>query len=308
MNEIMRRKIIYIYNPISGTRSKDALLKKIEIASKEKHLQFEFFVADPKGEYGLLRKKIKQEKVTDIVIIGGDGTVNQITNALRNCNVRFGIIPAGSGNGLAYTAGIPKNKNRALQMIFDESAKKTDAFMINNYYSCMLSGLGFDAAVAHEFALHPKRGLTTYIQQTFLQFLKAPTYRFEIITRGHSFFTDAYFISIANSNQFGNNVTIAPKAKLNDGLLDIVIVQKMHKARLAFAVLKQIRGNNDLHLYTGNNSGKAVLYFQTAALTIKNLNHAPLHVDGDPYETAAEFKIEILKDSFELIRPQNKIY
>ncbi|MEP6683739.1 MAG: YegS/Rv2252/BmrU family lipid kinase [Parafilimonas sp.] len=303
MSEIMRRKIIYIYNPISGTKSKDALLKKIEIATKEKHLPFEFFIANPKGEYDVLRKKIKYEKITDVVIIGGDGTVNQITNALRNCDVRFGIIPAGSGNGLAFTAGIPKNKNHALQMIFNESSKKTDAFMINNYYSCMLSGLGFDAAVAHEFAQHPKRGLTTYIKQTLLHFLKARTYRFEIIMGGNSFFTNAYFISIANSNQFGNNVTIAPKAKLNDGLLDIVIVQRMHKARLAFAVLKQIRGNNDLHLYPADNSGKAVLYFQTAALTIRNLDNAPLHVDGDPYETAEEFKIELLKDSFDLIRP-----
>lgn len=303
MNDIMRRKIIYVYNPISGTKSKNALLKQIETVTKAKQLQFEFFVANANGEYDLLREKIRKEKITDVVIIGGDGTVNQITSALRNCNVHFGIIPAGSGNGLAYTAGIPKNKNLALQMIFDQNAKKTDAFMINNYYSCMLSGLGFDAAVAHQFSLHPKRGLATYIQQTFLHFLKAHTYRFEIIMDDHSFFTDAYFISIANSNQFGNNVTIAPKAKLNDGLLDIVIVQKMHKARLAFAVLKQVRGNNGLNIYPDDISGKAVLYFQTAALTIKNLSNAPLHVDGDPYETAKEFKIEILRDSFELIRP-----
>ena len=77
----------------------------------------------------------------------------------------------------------------------------------------------------------------------------------------------------------------------------------MHKARLAFAVLKQILGNNKLQLITENNSEKAVLYFQTDTLTIRNLKHAPLHIDGDPYKTADEFNIEILKDSFELIRP-----
>ena len=167
----------------------------------------------------------------------------------------------------------------------------------------MLSGVGFDATIAHKFAELPSRGLSTYIQQTLLHFLKAGTYNFEIIIDDQSFFTDAYFISIANGNQFGNNVTIAPKAKLNDGLLDIVIVQKMNKAKLAFAVLKQIRGNNELQFFTEDNSEKAVIYFQTAALTIRNLQHAPLHIDGDPYETADEFKIEILKDSFELIRP-----
>ncbi|HEY2727804.1 MAG TPA: diacylglycerol kinase family protein [Parafilimonas sp.] len=299
----MSRKIIYVYNPISGTKRKEALLKKIESATKAKQLNFEFLTANPNGDYELLKKKIQREKITDVVIIGGDGTISQVTGALRNCDVRFGIIPAGSGNGLAYTAAIPGNTSHALQMIFNQSSKKTDAFLINSYYACMLSGLGFDATIAHKFAAHPNRGLVTYAQQTLLHFFKATTYRFEIIMCDYSFFTDAYFISIANSNQFGNNVTIAPKAKLNDGLLDIVIVQKMHKAKLVFAVLKQIRGNNNLQLFTEDNSKTGVLYFQTDALTIRNLKHAPLHIDGDPYETADEFKIEIIKNSFELIRP-----
>ena len=136
-----------------------------------------------------------------------------------------------------------------------------------------------------------------------LHFFKASTYPFEIILDDHSFLTDAYFISIANSNQFGNKFTIAPKAKLNDGLLDIVIVQKMNKAKLALSVLKQVRGNYKLQRFVKGDTERAILYFQTAALTIKNLKNAPLHVDGDPYQTSDEFKIEILKDSFELIRP-----
>jgi len=303
MNEMLTRKIIYVFNPISGTKRKDALLKKIETATKEKNLHSEFFTASPKGDYELLKRKIKQEKITDVVIVGGDGTVNQVTGALRNFNVRFGIIPAGSGNGLAYTAGIPKNANRALQMIFNHDSKKTDAFLINNYYACMLSGLGFDASVAHKFAELPKRGLRTYIQQSVLHFFKAKTYRFEIITENYSFFTDAYFISIANSNQFGNNVTIAPQASLNDGLLDIVVVQKMHKARLPFAVLQQIRGNNKLQQMVEDMSQKNILYFQTPCVLVRNFKHAPFHIDGEPVETSNEFKASIIKDCFKLIRP-----
>ena len=136
MNEIAKRKIIYVYNPISGTKAKNVLLKTIAKATKEKNLHFEFVTADVKGNYEALQKKIKQEKITDVVIIGGDGTINQVTGALRNCNIKFGIIPAGSGNGLAYTAGIPKNIHRALQILFNETPKKTDAFFINNYYAC----------------------------------------------------------------------------------------------------------------------------------------------------------------------------
>ena len=145
--------------------------------------------------------------------------------------------------------------------------------------------------------------MVTYVQQSLLHFFKATTYKFEIITNDFSFFTDAYFISIANSNQFGNNVTIAPKAKLNDGLLDIVIVQKMHKAKLPFAVLKQVRGYNKLNSVTEKNMERSVLYFQTEKLTIKNLKLAPLHIDGDPYQTAGIFNIEVIKDSFELLQP-----
>ena len=298
----MSRKIIYVYNPISGKATKAALIKKIERITRSQNLWFEFLTTNESGDYSLLRKRIENEKITDVIIVGGDGTVNQVTNSLRGCDVRFGIIPAGSGNGLAYAAGIPKNINGALQVIFKQGSKKTDAFMVGNHYACMLSGLGFDAAIAHAFAIHPKRGLITYVQQTLLHFFKAPVYRFEIIMDKYSFFTDAYFISIANSNQFGNNVTIAPKAKLNDGLLDIVIVQKTNKAKMLLAVLKQINGINNLQEVAKNISGKTILYFQTDALTIRNLNHAPLHIDGDPGKTADEFKIEILKDCFDLLQ------
>ena len=299
----MSRKIIYLVNPISGTAKKDALIKQIAKISTAKKLHFEFVPTNASGDYDFLKDKIAAEKITDVIIIGGDGTVNQVTNSLRNCKIKFGIIPYGSGNGLAFAAGIPKNSLKALDLIFKGVANPVDAFMVNKEYSCMLSGLGFDAKVAHEFAAQTKRGLLTYTQQSLLHFFKAQPYQFEIVLDNFSFFTDAFFISIANSNQFGNNVTIAPKANLNDGLLDVVIVQKMNKAKLPFAVLKQIRGNNKLQQLVEDISKKAILYFQIPALTIRNLKHAPLHIDGEPRNTENEFKIEIIKDCFELIQP-----
>jgi len=120
---------------------------------------------------------------------------------------------------------------------------------------------------------------------------------------GFSFYTDAYFISIANSNQFGNNFTIAPNASLDDGLLDIVIVQKMNKAKLPFAILRQIRGNNKLQELVDDMSQKNILYFQTPSLTIRNLKHAPFHVDGEPAETRDEYKVELIRRCFKLLQP-----
>lgn len=295
------RKIIYLVNPKSGTQKKQLILNLIEKETKANNIPFEILHTNAEGNYEFIKDKIELEGITDIVMIGGDGTVNQVTNALKTCNVNFGIIPVGSGNGLARAAHIPMKLKSSLALIFSGEAKYIDAFKINNHYSCMLSGVGFDAQVAHDFSAKASRGLMTYTQQSLIHFFKAQPYLFEVIIDDFSFFTDAFFISIANSNQFGNNFTIAPKAKLSDGLLDIVIVQKMSKAKLPFAILQQMRGNNKLQNLVEEITQKNVLYFQTPTIKIKNLKLAPLHIDGEPYSTADEFSIEIIKDCFKLI-------
>lgn len=297
------RKINFLVNPISGNTKKDEILRLVHTEMQGKDIPFEFIFTNAAGNYDFVKDKIEQEGVTDIIMIGGDGTVNQVVSALRNSKVKFGIIPVGSGNGLALAAGIPKKPIDAIQLMLKGEASFVDAFLINNEFSCMLSGVGFDAQVAHDFSNKASRGLMTYTQQSLINYFKAHPYQFEIILENFSFFTDAYFISIANSNQFGNNFTIAPKASLNDGLLDIVVVQKMNKAKMPFAILKQIRGNNKLIELVENLSKSNILYFQTNALTIKNNKHAPFHIDGEPRETAAEFNIEIIPNCFQLIQP-----
>jgi diacylglycerol kinase family enzyme len=210
----------------------------------------------------------------------------------------------GSGNGLALAARIPTKPELALSLIFDGKSKPIDAFMVNEHYSCMLSGIGFDAQVAHDFASKASRGLLTYTQQSIINYFRANPYQFEIKLDNFSFFSEAFFISIANSNQFGNNFKIAPQASLHDGMLDIVIVQKMNKAKLPFAILRQIRGNNKLQQLVEDMTQKNILYFQTPSIKISNLKHAPLHIDGEPRETADELSIHIMPKHFELIQPE----
>lgn len=167
----------------------------------------------------------------------------------------------------------------------------------------MLCGIGFDAQVAHDFALDKQRGLTTYVKQSVRNFVKASPYTFNISIKGKKFSTEAFFISIANSNQFGNNFTIAPKASLDDGLLDIIVVKKMSKARMLWAVLQQIRSGKVVHSDERNFLKKDVLYFQTDKLIIDNPLLAPLHIDGEPAATDIRFTIKILPAAFRLIRP-----
>jgi diacylglycerol kinase (ATP) len=299
----VKRSIIYIINPISGGKAKSELNQLIEKKTADKKILFQIFPSVASGDYSFLLPIIKEQKITDVVIAGGDGTVSQVVSSLMECTINFGIIPCGSGNGLALAAKIPKQPAKALDIIFTGNASAIDGFYINNTFACMLCGLGFDAKVAHDFAKQPKRGLATYIKQIISNFFTAKTYLFELRVNNKTFSTDAFFISIANSNQFGNNFTIAPKANLNDGLLDIVIVTNQSKLSLLLQTLKQITGNNKLVTEDIAGNKKSILYFQTEKLHIRNLSQAPLHIDGDPAETPDEIEIAIKKNCFRLIQP-----
>jgi len=299
----MKRKFIYFINPISGTQNKTLLPEIIKNITAKHNIPFEILHTNAEAEYSYLKVKIESEQITDIIICGGDGTVNQIANALQGSNVNIGIIPMGSGNGLAFAAKIPKRIDKAMEVIFAGKAEYIDSFYINKKFSCMLCGLGFDAQVAHDFSKQKKRGLLTYIKLSTKNFLAAKTYPFELILEGKSVHTDAFFISIANSNQFGNNFTIAPQASLHDGLLDIIVVNKMSKLRMTFAILKQLNSGK-VRLYEDKKYHRnEIHYFQTKRLTIKNPKLAPLHIDGEPVETAAEFEIEIVEKVFKLLMP-----
>jgi len=299
----MTRRFIYFINPISGTGGKALLPDLINKKTREQNIPFEIEHTNAAGDYDYLKEKIVEEKLTDIIVCGGDGTVNQIAAALLSVVVNIGIIPMGSGNGLAFAAKIPKKAERALEVIFNGHTQPVDSFYINGKFSCMLSGIGFDAQVAHDFAKQSKRGLATYIKQSFKNFLKAKPYPFTIKIEDAVLQTEAFFISIANSNQFGNNFTIAPQASLHDGLLDIVVVNKMSKLKLVSTVLKQIR-KGQVRVYEDKKfHHNEIHYFQTKKLSIQNPALAPLHVDGDPAETAPGFEIEIIDAAFSLLMP-----
>lgn len=299
----MNRKIIYIINPISGAKSKSDLQKFVEGVTKQKGIPFFVFPSVADGNYSFLHSIIKEEKVTDVVIAGGDGTISSVVGSLLNEELDFGIIPCGSGNGLAHTAKISKHPAKALDLIFNGKVSAIDGFLVNDRFACMLAGLGFDAKVAHEFADHPKRGLMAYAQLTLKNFFSINPFRFEVKFDHTKLDIDAFFISIANSNQFGNNFTIAPKASLTDGLLDIVIVTSQNKVSLVLQTLKQMAGWNVLEASSVVTKKSGVIYFQTDKLKIINHSMAPLHIDGDPAETPGKLAIEIKKKCFRLIQP-----
>lgn len=299
----MERRIIYIVNPISGAKEKDPLRELIHARTWAAGIGFEVYPSVANGDYSFLYPSITENGVTDIIIAGGDGTINQVINDLRKFDVSFGIIPCGSGNGLAFSAGLVKNPDKSLEIIFKGKTKLTDAFTINGKFGCMLCGLGFDAQVAHDFANDPRRGLLTYIKKTLSNFFTARTYPFVIKTAEREIATDAFFISIANSNQFGNHFTIAPSASLNDGMLDVVVVNRQNKLSMLYCTTRQVCGFNKLQNLGSLNEKELVFYFQSDKFSIENPHNAPMHIDGDPVASAAVVEIELLKNCFRLISP-----
>ena len=299
----MQRKLIYLINPISGTRQKAGLRAVISKKTTAEGFPFEILETRLDGDYKELRNKVIGDLITDVIICGGDGSVSAVTAALMHLDIAVGIIPLGSGNGLALAAGIPLSTARALKIIFQGKSDFIDGLSINGKFSCMMCGIGADAQIAHDFAAKKKRGLKTYLSLSVLHYFKSKPFSFTIQTRESSIDTKAFFISVANSNQFGNHVTIAPRASLHDGLFDMVIVNRMSKLTLPFHLLYQIAGRNTLQEMNNYRKTRSILYFQTTAVTIINHDDAPLHIDGEPEPLTKKIECKIIPNAFRLLQP-----
>ncbi|MBP6686767.1 MAG: YegS/Rv2252/BmrU family lipid kinase [Lacibacter sp.] len=296
----MQRLFLFLFNPSSGVQQGISLQQTITERCHQAAVQFSIEHSRADADYSWLRQKINTEQVTDVVIAGGDGTISTIVAAVKDLPVNIGILPRGSGNGLALAAGIPKDLNKAIDIVLKGKAQPVDAFLINEHFSCMLSGIGFDAQVAHDFDKQKKRGLKKYVQLTLKNLQRIKTYRFTIKAKEADLQLQAYFISIANSNQFGNQFTIAPKASLQDGLLDIVAVERTN----LFFVLLRILWHIRFGTFTGDFAKRrGITYFQTAELTIANTDKAPFHIDGDGKPTSLSFHIKVLPAAYSLLMP-----
>ncbi len=294
------RKFIVFINPISGTKNKEQTKIIIEQKLIQANFLYQFLPTEASGDYFFLKEKIAKENITDVIICGGDGTVNQVCAYLQHIDVQVGIIPMGSGNGLAFTAGIPKAPQKAMDIILNGNAGFIDSFLVNNQFACHNFGVGFDARIAHEFAESSNRGPFNYIKLTAKNYFKAKPHSFIIKIDNTILEVNAFFVAVLNSNQFGNSLTIAPKATLNDGLLDVVIVKKENKFSLFFKLINQLKAGKLANL---SDDGRTFHYFQTKKITIYNPEKELIHVDGEPTQAMEIIEIKIIENAFKLIQP-----
>jgi len=279
-------KIAFIINPISGRKKKVNLQECIwQNLDLEKYAP-SFYTTNYPGHANVIAYQLVQNGFSKIVAVGGDGTVNEVAAALVNMNAALGILPCGSGNGLARHLGIPVNIFRAIELLNNERTIQIDGGKINNTWFFCTCGVGFDARVGHKFTKVEKRGFISYIRTVIKEYknYRPKKYRFSI--DGKKYKRRAFLITIANASQYGNNAFIAPNAIINDGLFDICILKPFPAFKAPLIGMHLMKGSIEKSSYTEIIQGKKIQFKKPKKKYI-------FHYDGEP----AKFKREKIKIS-----------
>ena len=224
MNESMK-KIIFIVNPISGTQGKELVLNLLDEKIDKERYTWDVVYTKRAGHAIEIAAQAAAEKADVVVAIGGDGTINEIGRSLVHTETALGIIPCGSGNGLARHLHIPMEPKKALEIINEGVTDIIDYGKINGTDFFCTCGVGFDAFVSLKFANAGKRGLLTYLEKTLQESLTYQPETYELETEDGTYKYKAFLIACGNASQYGNNAYITPQATLTDGLLDVTILE-----------------------------------------------------------------------------------
>jgi YegS/Rv2252/BmrU family lipid kinase len=270
----LKTNIHFIVNPIAGKGKNELSADMLEGHFPNS----EFIVSIKKTEFVLhataLTKASIEEGAQIIVACGGDGTINEVASCLVNTKVVLGILPMGSGNGLASNLRIPKNLKKALNIIKAQKVIAIDTGTINGEPFFSNVGVGFDAHVISDFEENTTRRLFSYVKSTF-RTLKKYDYKsvLELICNGTSELVSPFLLFVSNSNEMGYKMSLTPRASLQDGVLDVIIVPKLSRFKLGLFTL--------LFLFKKHHWLKEVRFDQTTALQIKSLDNSILKSQKD---------------------------
>ena len=221
----MKKKAIFIINLISGTSDKSGIPALIAEHIDHEKFDYEIAVTQYAGHASEIATKAKDDGVDVVVAVGGDGTVNEVARAIVHSNTALGIIPCGSGNGLARHLLLPINVRKSIDIINTCEIHDLDYGIINGYPFFCTCGMGFDAFVSMKFAEAGKRGPITYVENVLREGLKYKPETYVIQDENGTNQYKAFLISCANASQYGNNAYIAPQASMSDGLMDVIIME-----------------------------------------------------------------------------------
>lgn len=291
---------MFIVNKYAGTGYQPQVEGRILTACARHDVECTIEFTRGPGHATDLAKEGSKKNFDIVVAVGGDGTLNEVARGLLNSKTPMGIIPKGSGNGLARHLGISMKMEKALDQLLTGEVVQMDTFRLNGKLSLNVSGIGFDGHIANLFAKKKRRGFWTYARLVTLHYITFKEFTAELELEDHVFAKhNSFMIAIANASQYGNNAKVAPKASVTNNSLQTAILKKVPAQRgLRFAY----------QMFTGKlKTGKYYTCLTMNKGTIRVAQPTAYHVDGEPCGHATEFKIEILPHSLQMIIPLQKI-
>ena len=293
-----KKRIVFVVNPISGTQGKKAILKWIDERLDQSIYDYSIVKTEYAGHATQIAANAVQEKVDVVVAIGGDGTINEIARSLVHTNTALGIIPCGSGNGLARHLRIPMEPKAAIDVLNRGHELCIDYGKINNIPFFCTCGVGFDAFISLKFADSGKRGLLTYLENTLHESLTYQPETYEIENEEGTVKYKAWLIACGNASQYGNDAYIAPQASLTDGLMDVTIMEP-------FTVLDVPSLSFQLFNKTIDQNSR-VKTMRAKKIKIHRVNDGVMHFDGDPLMAGKELEVEIVPAGLRVIASEKK--
>ena len=299
------KKAVFIVNPVSGSSRKrnigEEIVSCLDMDGEaygeggscgEGGLYEIVYTQRPKHASELARSAAK-EGVPVVVAVGGDGTVNEVASAVTGSSSAMGIIPSGSGNGLARHLGIPQDVKKAVRKILEGKTIAIDYGLLNRKMFFCTCGCGFDAEVGWKFG--GKRGRSSYIRTVMKEFFRYSPSHYEIEdSEGNTVFdSKAFLVTAANASQWGNNAYVAPGASVQDGLLDLVVVEP-------FSMLTAASLSWRIFHRSLLKSGK-VRHFSGKAFTVRRSEAGLVHLDGEPLFAPEEIDISVCPKGLKII-------
>lgn len=238
----------------------------------------------PKHAFDLAQKASK-EHMDVVVAVGGDGTINEVGTAIMGTDTKMGIIPCGSGNGLARSLGIPLSWKKAVVRLNEFRSRRIDTGTLNEFRFFNMAGMGFDAHISNEFAALKGRGLTGYVKKAFSEVLNYAPGQYKLDIDGKVYEREAFMISFANSSQYGNDAHIAPKALLDDGIIDICIIKPFPLYLFISMGLRMFSKTSEQSKYVEIIKGESV--------RIESVTNTLVHIDGEAKMIEKEIFISV---------------
>jgi len=292
LQTLMKKRIWFIINPISGVRRKDDIPALIRRYLNHDLFSFEIQYTQYKGHAIEIAQEAVQLGVEIVCAVGGDGSVHEVGTSLINTQTSLAVIPIGSGNGLARHMFIPRNIKKAIETINLNHQILMDTVLVNDQPFLGVGGYGLDAIIAKKFDEDKKRGFWTYVKHVFKEFFRYNPMNISIDTNGQIKKMPVVLCTIANTSEFGNGFKVSPKSDATDGKLELVLLKPFSLFGIPKMIFQFFTGRSDRSSYA------EVISFKKAKISIPN---GQAHHDGEPLTVTHELNVRVVPHSLHII-------